>query len=204
MGAQSEYDARQDKRLGVSTGADRYEKDDPNHSRYEPTAYRVLERLAESGWIEKGDVLADYGCGRGRVSFCLHHALGVSTVGIEYNRALYEEALGNLAGYQGRRHGADGIRFVCTNAEEYRTEEENCFYFFNPFSVKLLQAVVRRIFDSYYACPRPMKLFFYYALDSYREYLMTEEGLDYAGEIDMRDLFGGEDEKEKILIFTVG
>ena len=203
MGAQSEYDARRDRKLGVNTGADRYEKDDSDHSRYEPTAYRVLERLAESGWISAEDMLIDYGCGRGRVSFCLHHALGLRTVGIEYNRTLYEEALGNLAEYQGRRYPADGIRFVCADAGEYRVGEENCFYFFNPFSVRILQTVLSRIFDSYYAAPRPMKLFFYYATDAYLEYLMTEEGLDFAGEIDVGDIFGG-DEKEKILVFTIG
>lgn len=36
---------------------------------YEPTPYPVLERLANSGYIRKGNTLLDYGCGKGRVDF---------------------------------------------------------------------------------------------------------------------------------------
>ncbi len=36
---------------------------------YEPTPYAVLKRLAESGRITAGNVVADYGCGKGRVVF---------------------------------------------------------------------------------------------------------------------------------------
>lgn len=36
---------------------------------YESTPYSVLERLANSGLISKKDVVLDYGCGKGRVSF---------------------------------------------------------------------------------------------------------------------------------------
>lgn len=39
---------------------------------YEPTPYPVLERLANTGLIRKGNTLLDYGCGKGRVDFsCL-------------------------------------------------------------------------------------------------------------------------------------
>ena len=40
-------DARWEKKLGVSTGANDFEKDDANHSRYEPTPYAVLERVRD-------------------------------------------------------------------------------------------------------------------------------------------------------------
>ena len=38
---------------------------------YEPTPYCVLERLADSGYLRKGNTLLDYGCGKGRVEFFL-------------------------------------------------------------------------------------------------------------------------------------
>ena len=38
---------------------------------YEPTPYSVLERLANTGYIRKGNTLLDYGCGKGRVDFFL-------------------------------------------------------------------------------------------------------------------------------------
>ena len=90
-------DSRWEKKLGIVTGAADYEKDDANHSRYEPTPYAVLERLAESGYIGKGNTIVDYGCGKGRVSFYLDHAVGCKTVGVEYDPTLAAAAEKNLS-----------------------------------------------------------------------------------------------------------
>lgn len=49
------------------TNADKY------HHPYEPTPYSVLERLAGSGFFSKDDMVLDYGCGKGRVSFFLSY-----------------------------------------------------------------------------------------------------------------------------------
>ena len=50
-------------------------RDDSNAGQYyypyEPTPYSVLERLANTGIIRKGNTLLDYGCGKGRVDFFL-------------------------------------------------------------------------------------------------------------------------------------
>ncbi len=40
---------------------------------YEPTAYVVLERLANSGLIRKNNTVLDYGTGKGRVCFYLSY-----------------------------------------------------------------------------------------------------------------------------------
>lgn len=190
-----------EKKLNIITAAADYEKDDTNHSRYEPTAYAVLERLANSGYIESGNVLVDYGCGKGRVSFYMNYVLGMRTVGVEYNPALHEAAERNLKSFSGRN--ADRISFVCTSAEEYIIDDADCFYFFNPFSEKLLRSVLGRIYESYYTSPRPMKLFFYFPLDSYLAMLMTEDMLRYTYEINCRDIFNTDDTREKIVIFEI-
>ena len=196
-----EADIRWEKKLNIETGAARHEKDDKNHSRYEPTPYAVLERLSESGWIGREDTLVDYGCGKGRVSFCMRHAVGCRSVGVEYDEALCAAAERNRLEYAGRR---ELIEFVCANAETFEASGANAFYFFNPFSDKILRSVLGRIYKSYYENPRPMRLVFYYALDGYRTLLMGEPLLRYEGEIDCRDLFHNDDEKERILIFSMG
>jgi SAM-dependent methyltransferase len=190
-----------EKKLNIDTLSARHEKDDKNHSRYEPTPYSVLERLSESGLIRPGDILVDYGCGKGRVSFFITHALGCESIGVEYDEKLVSDAEKNLSRYAGRR---DKVRFVCENAENHLVKNANCFYFFNPFSVKILFSVLGRIYDSYYENPRKMLLFFYYALDSYVNELMNEPNLQYEGAIDCMDLFHNQDEKEKILVFSIG
>lgn len=189
-----------EKRLNISTTAADFEKDDANHSRYEPTGYPVLERFAQSGLVGRDDVLVDYGCGKGRVSFFMANAIGCRCVGVEYDEALHSRAMENLEGYAGR---SAGIEFALENAERYEVRDANCFYFFNPFSVKILRSVLGRIYEAYYTAPRKMRLFFYYATDEYLELLMTEENLAFEGEIDCRDLFFNEDDREKILVFSV-
>lgn len=200
MSTKPESEIQWEKQLGISTGAANFEKDDPNHSRYEPTSYAVLQRLAESGYLTRDHVLVDYGCGKGRVGFFLNYALGLKTIGVEYSERLFHAAQDNLARYSGRRQD---VSFVLQSAEEYEIREADSFYFFNPFSVKILEAVMRRILESYYDHPRRMQLFFYYATDPYISWLMTESPLEYAGEIDLQDLFHNEDSREKILMFRL-
>ena len=197
-------DNQWEKKLGISTGAADYEKDDLHHSRYEPTPYAVLERLAAGGYIGKADALVDYGCGKGRVSFYLDHAVGCKTVGVEYDPALAAAAEKNLSAYSGRSAAETRIRFACESAENYAVGDANRFYFFNPFSVKILQSVLGRIRESWYEAPREMYLFFYYALDPYLSLLMTDDLVQFAGEIDCRDLFHNDDPREKIMVFRIG
>jgi len=189
-----------DKRLQIHTvgrddlGADQY------HHPYEPTPYSVLERLADSGLLQKGDVLLDYGCGKGRVGFFLSHREQVSVLGIEYDRRIFESALEN------RKTALSGARvdFLLQRAEHYEVPPEvsGC-YFFNPFSVELLQKVMARLLESYYESPRSILLFFYYPSDEYIAYLMTVEELEFHDEIECDDLFPGHDPRERILIFQL-
>ena len=167
---------------------------------YEPTPYSVLERLAGSGYISKRNVLLDYGCGKGRVDFYLSYQTRCRTLGIEYDPRMYELALSNQqTAVSGRR-----ASFVLVNAEQYPVpaEVDRC-YFFNPFSVEILQKVMARILDSYYENPRNIQLYFYYPSDEYVAYLMTQELLMFVDEIDCGDLFEGKDPREKILIFEI-
>lgn len=167
---------------------------------YEPTPYCVLERLGNSGWMGKKNVVLDYGTGKGRVCFFLSYQTRCRAVGIEYDERIFLAAEGN------RRHGVSGPRtsFVKARAEEYAVPEEvdRC-YFFNPFSVEILQKVLTEIYSSFYENPREILLFFYYPSDEYVSCLMTQDQLLFADEIDCQDLFEGKDPREKILIFEV-
>ena len=140
-----------DKVLGIQTcgrdetGADRY------HHPYEPTPYAVLERMAESGFFGPGHTVLDYGCGKGRVGFFLGHRTGAGTLGIEYDRHIYDGAMENRR--TARTRGKP--EFLLGRAEEYRVPAsvDRC-YFFNPFSVEILRGVCARILESWYETPR--------------------------------------------------
>ena len=63
--------------------------------------------------------------------------------------------------------------------------------------------MLARIYESYYENPREIILFFYYPSSEYISYLMTEDHLLFSDEINCMDLFEGNNQREKILIFEV-
>ena len=177
------------------TGADQYRYP------YEPTPYPVLERLANSGYIRKGNMLLDYGCGKGRVDFFLSWQLRCRTIGVEYDERIYDKAVEN----QKTAVSAGRTTFKLTDAEHFAVPESvDRIYFFNPFSLELLRKVLGRILESWYGAPRKILFFFYYPSDEYISYLMTVDELDFLDEIDCRDLFPGDDPRERIIIFACG
>ena len=189
-----------DKLLQINTlGRDDKNADEYRYP-YEPTPYSVLERLAASGLIGKDDVVLDYGCGKGRVGCFLSWRTKAKTLGIEYDPRIGEKALEN------RETTASRIKpdFVLTRAESYEVPPTvNRCYFFNPFSVEILHKVMARILESYYENPREVLLFFYYPSDEYISYLMTVEELEFYDEIECEDLFEGNQNRERILIFQL-
>lgn len=189
-----------DKLLKIKTTGRDDSRSDQYRYPYEPTPYCVLERLANRGLIGKKNTLLDYGTGKGRVCFYLSYQTRCRSIGIEYDKRIFSRAEEN------KDHAVSGGRtsFVMANAEKYSVPADvNCCYFFNPFSVEILQKVLARIYDSYYENTREILLFFYYPSDEYVSYLMTQEPLIFFDEIDCGDLFGGNDPREKILIFEV-
>ena len=193
-------EATWDKLLQIRTiGRDETNADQYHHP-YEPTPYCVLERLAASGLIGKGDVVLDYGSGKGRVGFFLSYRTKAAATGIEYDDRIYECALENQRSAAAKAHAS----FALARAEEYAVPPEvNRCYFFNPFSVEILRKVMARILKSYYENPREILLFFYYPSDEYLSALMTVDELEFYDEIECEDLFGGNDQRERILIFQL-
>ena len=190
-----------DKLLRIRTSGRDDSRSDQYRYPYEPTPYSVLERLAFSGYIGKKNTLVDYGCGKGRVDFFLSYQTRCRSVGIEYDERIFETAAEN----QKSAVSAGRVEFVLQNAETYAVPETaDRFYFFNPFSVEILRSVLERIKESYYEQPREMMLFFYYPSDEYVSHLMTIDELTFLDEINCRDLFDGENSRERILVFQIG
>ena len=182
-----------------TTGRDESNADEYHHP-YEPTDYCVLERLAKSGFFSEGDVVVDYGCGKGRVGFFLSYRTRARSIGIEYDEHIYKDALNNGQTTISRVKP----EFLLTRAEEYAVHGDvNRCYFFNPFSVEILHKVMARIVESWYENPREIFLFFYYPADEYISYLMTVDELEFYDEIECDDLFEGSDPRERIMIFQL-
>ena len=187
-----------DVRLKIRTcGRDASHSDEDRYP-YEPTPYSVLVRLADSGYITRKNLLLDYGCGKGRVGFFLSQMTGCSCVGIEMDAGFYRSAKQNRE----KAVSKSKVRLVRRRAEEYEIPSKvDAIYFFNPFSVEILEKVMERVRESFFKTPRRILFFFYYPSDEYVSYLMTIEEMVFLDEIDCSDLFEGRNRRERILIF---
>lgn len=97
------------------------------------------------------------------------------------------------------------VQIELENAEGFIIPKDvDRIYFFNPFALEILRKVMHRILDSYYESPRKLQLFFYYPSDEYVSYLMTIGELMFLDEVDCRDLFAGNDRRERIIVFELG
>ena len=76
-------ETRWDKLLKIKTSGRDDSRSDQYRYPYEPTPYSVLERLANSGYIRKKNVLLDYGCGKGRVELFMTYQTRCHAIGIE-------------------------------------------------------------------------------------------------------------------------
>ena len=189
-----------DKLLKIKTSGRDDTKSDCFRYPYEPTPYAVLERLANSGFIRKQDVVLDYGCGKGRVDFFLAYQTRAHCIGVEYDERIIAVARenGNTAVSSGR------VEVLLGNAETFPVPQNvNRIFFFNPFSVEILQKAMARILESHYETPREMLLFFYFPSTEYISYLMTVDELSFYDEIDCSDLFEENKDREKIVIFQM-
>ena len=119
-----------DKLLKIKTSG----RDDSNSDQYrfpyEPTPYCVLERLANSGYIRKKDVILDYGCGKGRVEFFLSYQTKAHTIGIEYDERIYQSAIEN----QNTFISGAKTEFILAKAEEFIVPSEVNRYIFSILS----------------------------------------------------------------------
>ena len=195
-----EFENTWDKLLQIKTSG----RDDTNSDEYrypyEPTPYSVLERLADSGLFDKNNVILDYGCGKGRVGFFLSYKTKANSIGIEYDERIFKGTLENKKTAVSRSK----TEFILARAEEYEVDTNiDRFYFFNPFSTEILRKVMARIVGSYYTEPREILLFFYYPSDDYMMYLMNLNELELYDEIKCDDLFEGNGERERVVIFRL-
>ena len=189
-------DANYDRALNIRTAGRDDSRMDSHRNPYEPTPYSVLLRLAESGKITRNDTVLDYGCGKGRTGIFLSAQTGCQTIGIDFNENVLEDA------YRNRKNSglAGKTDFIKADAGEFEIPDSvTVCYFFNPFSVEILRRVFRRLDESYYRCPREIRLFFYYPSEDYLLFLDNQDNYCISGETDCTDLFDGINPREIIL-----
>lgn len=150
-----------------------------DYFRYEPTSYSGLicafDELEDV--ITKYDRLVDFGCGKGRVLFYVNQRFQCDVCGIEVDEELYELALDNRAYFNTRfRDTMERIEIIHGKAEEYEVrQEDNIFYFFNPFEINIFEQVIEHIMESVAKHPRRVFVMMYYPKSEYIQYMKRKQ-----------------------------
>ncbi|WP_203364053.1 methyltransferase [Bacillus sp. REN10] len=192
-----------DQMLGIDTiGLKEFPLQLVHYNRYEATPYAALDELFRSYELNYTDGVVDVGCGKGRLSFYVHHRFQLSVTGIEVNNQLYEDALSNKVSYMKKSHSKAGtLRFLCGPAEKYTIEPtDNRFYFFNPFSIQIFMRVVHHILLSVEQHKRAVDLILYYPTIEYIHFLEQNTSFELFKEVKVPELCE-KDENERFLIF---
>jgi SAM-dependent methyltransferase len=194
---------KRDEALGIVTvGTREWLGVNIQYHRYEATPYRALDVLCENYDFNGVDQVVDFGCGRGRVAFYLHDRFNLPVVGIEANRITFEEALANKDSYNLKAGDISApVEFLCCLAQHYRIEEkDNCFYFFNPFTVQIFRKVVQNILFSFEKHGRTMDLILYYPDREYLDFLNTSTPFRRISDIMVSK---GSNDKDKFVIYRL-
>ncbi|PEF75950.1 class I SAM-dependent methyltransferase [Bacillus pseudomycoides] len=173
-----------------------------HYHRYEPTPYSGLEILLDQYEMKSSDRIVDFGCGKGRLNFYIHHACGASAVGIEMNEMFYKEAMENLERYAKKsRNSKDKIQFQCCLAQEYEIDpRDNRFYFFNPFSVQVFMNVINNILLSVEEVEREIEIILYYPSEDYIFFLENQTAFELKEEVRLPGVYE-RNENERFLVY---
>ncbi|MFS0781691.1 SAM-dependent methyltransferase [Bacillus sp. 1P06AnD] len=173
-----------------------------HYHRYEPTPYIGLKQLFDSFQLVPGDVLVDYGSGKGRLAFFVHHTYGVQTKGIEMNEDFYAAAQENKSSYFHKFGGDEKmVQFENCLAERYPVKKEDTvFYFFNPFSLQIFMRVIDQILQSVEEHYRDISIVLYYSSDDYQYFMENHSLFQLKKEIAITGMYE-RNEYERFLVY---
>lgn len=192
-----------DRLLRIKTeGIREWQHQSAHYNRYEATPYIALESLFDEYECESTDRFVDFGCGKGRFPFYIHHHLHVSVTGVEMSGQLFQEAMDNLSRYMEReKQSRASLRFEHCLAEEYEIEStENVFYFFNPFSLPIFQKVISNILQSVEKHSRSVDVILYYPTPEYIQFLEERTAFKLLKEVRVSELYE-QNSNERFMVF---
>lgn len=191
-----------EEQLNIRTTGLREWRNHPHYKRYEATPYKALDELFKVYRFEDSDEVVDFGCGRGRVSFYIHHKFGIPVTGVEVNDLTLDEALDNKKSYRYiANHIEAPLRFDFALAEQYDIDDTaNTFYFFNPFSVEIFKQVVGNILKSVERKSRPVDIILYYPTPQYQLFMKNHTDFKLVNRVRVP---GAQDKLEMFLIYRL-
>lgn len=192
-----------DKKLGIHTTGVRSWDKSGLYNRTESTPYLALDSFCNSYKMEPADKLVDFGSGRNRVSIFFYDRFNISATGIELNDNTYNEAVANNILYLNKNYNKyNTLNVEKQYAEKYEIkQDENKFFFFNPFDISIFKQVVYNIIENAILYNKVVEIILYFPLPSYTEFMNNETNFMLVNEIKPKGSIG-KLEKFSIYKFT--
>ena len=180
------------------------ESESIHYNGYEPTSYEDLNNFFIEYELKSTDSIIDFGSGKGRLNFYLNYQFKCRVIGIEMNEEFHNQALLNKEHYLEKYDIDEGkVKFLCVLAEEYKIkEEDNKFYFFNPFSVDIFMKVIDNILGSVYQFKRDVEIILFYPADEYVFFLEQYTLFTEVKEVRLKDY--KYDKRERFVVYKMG
>jgi hypothetical protein len=129
---------------------------------YRATPSRIFTRIMKALAIRYEDfVFIDFGSGKGRTLLLASEFPFKRIVGVEFSPKLHAIAQSNIRVYQSTTQQCKYVASVCADATSYTLPiDPTVYYFFNPFKLPVMSAVLDKIKQSLEKYPR--KIFLVY------------------------------------------
>lgn len=189
-----------DRLLNINTmGEQEWDGNVKEYHPYQATSYANLNEILNYINIDNNDIIVDFGCGKGRVSFFFNYMTKCKTIGIEFDKNLFDICISNKNTYKIPSESTK-IEFFNILAQEYViSEDDNIFYFFNPFSAKIFETILNNITESFFKNQRDIKIILYYPQSDYIDTMYNNPFFDLDIEIKLKEFNFNID--ERILIY---
>jgi len=139
------YEGRYERLFGIKTMQIK-KSDDENNFHYQGASYMILlDLFRKLPDTVRNKNFIDIGCGKGRPLFCAEYSGFNNLIGVELDGELLKTADENVGRYLLKRKESN-FKFVCENALTFQIPDNTAvFYFFNPFSEKIMREVEKTI-----------------------------------------------------------
>lgn len=135
---------------------------------YQPTMALSFNRLLKAISLPPESVLVDFGCGKGRVLLLAVLGGMKKAVGIEFSPQLCRIAESNINIVEKAIGARLEITVIEGDVTDYEIEDDqNVFFFFNPFDDVILAAVVENMKKSLHRKPRQVAIVYYNPVHSH-------------------------------------
>ena len=112
---------------------------------YAPSYYSPLKRIFSLIPNKKKLNFVDIGCGKGKVLLIASEFGFKKITGIDIMQKAFKISKKNISIFQKNKKKKIHINLIKIDARQYNIENDNVFYFFNPFSYIILNIILRAI-----------------------------------------------------------